>query len=44
MALRKYQDFASQTASVREAIEASASALDREIERQVDAAHESRRN
>jgi hypothetical protein len=44
MALKKYQDFANQTASVREAIEASAASLDREIERQIDEARENRRS
>jgi len=36
LALKKYQNFVNQTAFAREAIEASAAALDREIERQVD--------
>jgi hypothetical protein len=39
-ALRKYQEFVSQTQFVREAIEASAAALDAEIDRQIDAARE----
>jgi len=43
-ALKKYQDFVTQTMFVREAIGASAAALDQEIERQVDANRESRRS
>jgi hypothetical protein len=38
MALKKYQEFVSQTEFVREAIESSAGALDAEIDRQIDAA------
>ena len=40
LALKRYQDFVNQTAFVREAIEASAAALDQEIERQTDAYRE----
>ncbi len=36
MALKKHQDFMNQTTFVREAIEASAAALDQEIQRQID--------
>jgi hypothetical protein len=42
LALKKYQDFVNQTIFVREAIGASAAALDREIDRQIDSQRESR--
>jgi hypothetical protein len=38
MALKKYQEFVSQTEFIRESIEASAAALDAELDRQIDAA------
>jgi uncharacterized protein YutE (UPF0331/DUF86 family) len=44
VALKKYQHFVNQTTFVREAIEASAVALDQEIERQIDAHREGHRS